>query len=203
MGAEALWTDDPRVLLDLARLGDVDQRGVDPVADANAAARFVLLWGVCATAATTLISGRFAYGLVLVTAVLLFMSSGEGPRARVGVPRDAEVREMKMCEAPTATNPLANVLPVDMNRPGKLPACPSDAVEDEITRSIASMPLSQQVADSVGVTPNMHTGMRAFYSLPSTTVPNNVENFRNALIGPNVGRRVDHGFDENAFSSSG
>lgn len=130
----------------------------------------------------------------------MLMACGVAAESGDTVPEDSSVQEMKYCQLPNVDNPLANPLPYDYGDGPKLPACPSDAVGHNIDAEIDKLPITSVIASETGDTRLQRSGRRTFYSLPATTIPQNMENFRNALYGENLTRRVDHGFDANIFS---
>lgn len=202
-----LWTRNPAVLLDSF---DTSQNGPPgSVENANATARFIILWTIAATVISSGItimgsainktSPRFFYYFVIVGAVMLLASGVSSHQTTL--PADTDVQEMKYCQKPTVDNPMANPLPYDYGNSVKLPACPSDTITSNINSAINNLPISSIVASQSNDDYAQEIGRRSFYSLPVTTVPHNVENFRNALYGESINRRVDHGFDKNIFST--
>lgn len=200
MDAE-LWTSNPStLLLNIFQL--TPSNPASQVARANAAARFVVLWCLVATIAFSLLSGGFKPHFFIIGAVILATTGlrDAGQQTKPSVPSEQPAREMKFCEAPTVDNPLGNPMPTDYGKPGKLPACPSDNVASKITQSINELPLAKMVSSKSADPFQQEIANRSFYSLPATTVPNSVENFRHAIASGGVGRRMDHGFDDNIFS---
>jgi len=83
---------------------------------------------------------------------------------------------------PTKKNPVMNVLLTEINDNPKRPeAAPAyePSVEDEINTSVADPRLFQDLGDSIA----FNQSMRNFYSMPSTTIPNDQEKFANFLYG--------------------
>lgn len=201
------WTRNPAVLFESF---DTTPKGPPgSVENANATARFIVLWTVAATAIASLITiagaamqktaPRFFYYFLIVGAVMLLASGVSTHDATV--PADTGVQEMKYCQTPTVQNPMANPLITDYGTDAKLPACPSDAVTPNIDAAIKRLPISSVISSATNDDYAQEMGQRSFYSMPVTTVPQNVENFRNALYGESINRRVDHGFDTNIFSA--
>ena len=149
-------------------------------------------------------TGGFKPHFFIVGAVILAASGAHDARHNgLAVPSEQMARELKFCEAPTKNNPLGNPMPTDFGTEGKLPACPSDNVASQITNSINELPLARMVSEKTTDPFQQKIANRSFYSLPATTVPNNIENYRHAIAGSNVQRQMDHGFDDNIFSRMG
>lgn len=162
--------------------------------------RTIMLWTALATIVASLAARRFVYPLVALGAAL-FVTSLESRARRVPLPPGPPDGEaLHYCQRPSEANPMANALPPDYDRPGKLPACPPDAVGRDVRTSFADLPLSQQVVQQMGSDRALRPGERAFYSMPSTTVYQDVAAYRRALYGSQLSRSIDHGFDQNIFS---
>jgi len=83
---------------------------------------------------------------------------------------------------PTKKNPVMNVLLTEINDNPKRPeAAPAyePSVENEINTSVADPRLFHDLGDSIA----FNQSMRNFYSMPSTTIPNDQEKFANFLYG--------------------
>ena len=193
----ALWTRNPLTLLEFWNLSP----GSTPIAQANANARFVVLWCIIATAVMSFLTGGFKPHFFVVGALILAATGVRDHSQQHTVPSTQSIRELKFCETPTATNPMANPMLNDYGAEGKLPACPTDSVRGEIQQSLNSAPIANMISEKRTDPRQQEIADRAFYSLPATTVPNNVENFRRALTGGEaLQRRMDHGFDNTMFS---
>ena len=83
---------------------------------------------------------------------------------------------------PTKKNPVMNVLlPEIADNPKRPEAAPSyePSIEKKIYNSVADPRLFQDLGDSIA----FNQSMRNFYSMPSTTIPNDQEKFANFLYG--------------------
>ena len=195
------WTHNPTTLFRIFDIAPGNQ--ASQIAKSNAAARFVVLWCLIATIVFSALSGGFRPHFFIVGAVILAASGVRDAGLAVAVPSEQPARELKFCEAPSKENPLANPMPTDFGTTGKLPACPSDNVSTRVRESINELPIARLVSEKSTDPYQQEIATRSFYSLPSTTVPNNVENFRHAIAGSSVQRLMDHGFDENIFTRMG
>jgi hypothetical protein len=89
----------------------------------------------------------------------------------------------QLCEQPTKDNPMANVLITDYTDNPKRPAaCYYPMVKDKVKAF-----LSENVPkDQADVYSSRNQSYRAFYSMPSTTIPNDQGAFARAAYGPVV-----------------
>lgn len=189
------------MLFTTTEFGLQDAKGVKA---SNATARFIIIWSILSTAIACLFSllrgeNKLRLHFLFIGGVMLAFAGLSAETHTV--PQNGTVQEMKYCQAPTTDNPMANPLPNDYGNGVKMPACPSDAVSARVDATIDALPITSVVAAEAGDDAVEYAGRRSFYSLPATTVPQNVENFRNALYGENISRRVDHGFDVNMFNT--
>jgi hypothetical protein len=81
-----------------------------------------------------------------------------------------DVRTQRVCSAPTKDNPFMNVLPTDYGkRPQRPAAC--DLSRPSVSKRVAKLCDSEKLKDTTDIY-GRNTGMRQFYSNPSTTIPN-------------------------------
>tara|TARA_B100001175_G_C19457264_1_gene614527 strand:- start:344 stop:619 length:276 start_codon:yes stop_codon:yes gene_type:complete len=83
---------------------------------------------------------------------------------------------------------MSNPLLIDFGNREKLPACPSASVRDEIRDALNSQLITGPLVESLGDDSGTRMARRQFYSVPSTTVPNERDSFVYALYGSNIDR---------------
>ena len=89
------------------------------------------------------------------------------------------------CEQPTKENPMANVLLSDyVDNPRRPAACYYPTVKDKVKAFLNE----DTPKDQADVYSSRNQSHRAFYSMPSTTIPNDQEGFARAAYGPVVNR---------------
>ena len=87
------------------------------------------------------------------------------------------------CEQPTKENPMANVLITDYTDNPKRPAaCYYPTVKDKVKAFLNE----GTPTDQADVYSSRNQSFRAFYSMPSTTIPNDQGAFASAAYGPVV-----------------
>ncbi len=184
---------DPRLLTEITYSASLDE-----VRNTNALARFIVFWVL----GVWIMRGmrRPPYEYMFIGAILLFLTSSAYRQSPP--PSGSSMDEMRFCQAPSHSNPLANAGLDDFNNGARLPACPPDAVAADIERNIDRLPITRGVIEAVGKS-NSRISDRTFYSMPVTTVPADRANFVHALYGEGISRRIDHGFTPNpAFPMS-
>lgn len=146
----------------------------------NAMARFAIVWTVMAF----LITRNGA--VVVVGAIALFMLSGSHKKESP----ETQVSAVKYCQAPSHDNPMGNPTYSDWGTgKGKLPACPNELVSDQISKSLASQELTEQVYNMSGYgNANTHLAERTFYTVPNSGIPDARDDFSHSLYGSNIGR---------------
>lgn len=89
------------------------------------------------------------------------------------------------CTQPSMDNPMGNILMNEYtDNPKRPPACYYPSVKDKV-KSL----LNQNVpTDQADIYSSRNQSFRAFYSTPSTTIPNDQEAFAKAAYGPVVDR---------------
>ena len=156
----------------------------------NAATRFILY-----TMAILYIINRDIRVIYLGLTVIMVMASmllaggiKEGMRPasfeEEGVRFNATTPGQK-CEQPTKENPMANVLITDYTDNPKRPAaCYYPTVKDKVKKL-----LNQGTpTDQADVYSSRNQSFRAFYSMPSTTIPNDQGGFAQAAYGSVVNK---------------
>lgn len=155
----------------------------NPVERLNAATRFVLY----AIAVLYLINRdvRVVYlGMtVILVMATMFIVGGvkEGMRPAAFVEEGAAYSfNNDLCTQPTKDNPMGNVLLNEFTDNPKRPAaCFYPTVKDKVKGF-----LSQNVpTDQADIYSSRNQSFRAFYSTPSTTIPNDQESFARAAYG--------------------
>jgi hypothetical protein len=168
-----------------------------PVERLNAATRFILY----TTAILYIINHdiRVLYlGLtVIMVMASMFLAGGvkEGMRPASfedeGVHYNANTPGQK-CTQPTKDNPMANVLLSDyVDNPKRPAACYYPTVKDKVKEFLND----GTPTDQADVYSSRNQAFRAFYSMPSTTIPNDQSGFAKAAYGPVVDKvcRSDDG----------
>ena len=158
--------------------------------NANALARFVIYWTIFSYALTNRPS------LILIGCILLFCMRGTSQNVPDAMLDTQDATMTKYCESPSVSNPMANPMLTDFGSGEKLPACPSGSVRNEIRDALNSQPITGPVFESVGDDSGTRLARRQFYTVPSTTVPNERDSFVHALYGSNIDRT-------NPYSSMG
>jgi hypothetical protein len=153
------------------------------VENSNALARFIIVLAVI----TAFVSRRY-----VVAALILCLLPLAVPVENQDVPESQSARMLKYCQSPSVTNPMANPNPADYGRGMKLPACPTSApeVQSRVSDELSSQEITGHVIAAAGMTDAMKLSDRQFYSMPSTTVPGNRENYMRALYGESIDRRI-------------
>jgi len=157
-----------------------------PVERLNAATRFILY-----TMAILYVINRDIRVIYLGLTVIMVMASmllaggikesmrpasfeEEGKRFSVTTPGQS-------CEQPTKENPMANVLMTDyVDNPKRPAACYYPTVKDKVKKFLnESTP-----TDQADVYSSRNQAFRSFYSMPSTTIPNDQSAFLRSAYGP-------------------
>ena len=182
-----VWSENPLVLLQ-SPLELVYSPHYSAVRNTNAMARFVIFWTVFSFAITK------RYAIIFIGMLLLFFMRGTSSTAPEGLLDTQDASNIKYCEAPSVNNPLGNPLLSDFGGGQKLPACPSSTVREEIRDALNSQPITGQIFDSAHDDSSSRLARRQFYTVPSSTVPNERDAFTHALFGSNLDRQTTHQF---------
>jgi hypothetical protein len=83
------------------------------------------------------------------------------------------------CIRPTTDNPFGNVLLTDMtDNPGRPAVCPYNDIENEIKSKF-----NERLYRNVNDIYEKENSQRQFYSMPVTSIPNDVETYREFVFG--------------------
>jgi hypothetical protein len=179
-----LWSEDPFVLLE-SPLELVYYSRYSPEQNVNALARFVIYWSVFSFAIT-----KQSVILVIGAILLFFMRGTTDTRDTLLDTQGASM--IKYCHAPSVDNPMANPLLSDYGDGVKLPACPYGSVRGDIREALNSQSITGPAIDSVNDDSSTRLSRRQFYTVPSTTVPNERDAFVHSLYGSNIDRKQSH-----------
>lgn len=179
MSISAIWYHNPVVLVDEDELGHIIPSATDSNADQmNAIMRFALYFTVI-----LLVMRRDPNVLFMLVAVGAFTFIIHESKLREDQHRDDTMEKLEveqgpdgeLCSKPTRDNPFMNVLPTDVGDfPNRPKACSPgrSGVKKRIEKKF-SHNLYRDVSDAFG----RASHSRQFYTMPSSTVPNNREDF--------------------------
>ena len=180
-----IWSENPMVLL-ASPLELIYSPHYSSEQNANALARFVIYWTVFSYAITSRPS------IIFIGFVLLFCMRGTTAKVPDAFLDTQDATMTKYCESPSIDNPMSNPLLTDFGNGEKLPACPSASVRGEIRDALNSQPITGPVFENLGDDSGTRMARRQFYTVPSTTVPNERDAFVHALYGSNIDRANPH-----------
>jgi hypothetical protein len=186
MKTDPVWYDDLRVLFG-PRFYEfwptADQTFAEKI---NAITRFViyatLILYLVRRESKIVLGGIAAVGVV--AAVHVFSPKTEGFYADIGeneifVDIAKPTPPVPKCERPRADNPFGNVLLTDyIDNPAKPGACDYEDVTDE-TKEAFNSRLYRNLDDVY----EKKNSQRQFYTMPSTTIPNDTEAYREFVFG--------------------
>lgn len=176
-----LWIDDIKILFEKPSfLYSTDSSHVDNM---NSLARSIFIIAVC-------LSLMKKFWLSIIVLLLLPITLMESSNKLDIDASDQTSLMMKYCQVPSIENPMANPTPADWGNGIKLPACPDSTpeVQERVKQELNSQEITSRVVETVGEIDSMRLVDRTFYSVPSSTVPANRENFMNALYGDSIDR---------------
>jgi hypothetical protein len=153
------------------------------IQNVNAMARMIIYWTLISSAII-----RRPIVLVVGASALLFLSMQQAREEKAYLLDDQYANALSYCQKPSTDNPLANVLPSDYGNGMKLPACVSSTVTKEIRHELDNQEITGPVYELLGTDANARAARRQFYSMPSTTVPNERDGFIHALYGKQMRR---------------
>jgi hypothetical protein len=178
-----VWFENPKLLFaknDVAKFWPV--RGQSAAERINATSRFVIYLSAVLYAVRR--DPRiFVLAALVLSSMYILYKTNMVPDEKY-VPVVASGRKITpvrpACQAPTRDNPLANVLLSDyVTDPDRPPACAIGSVDGLVTKY-----LDDSFPRDAGDVYNSRNGAnRAFYSMPSTTIPNDQTAFAEALYG--------------------
>ncbi|MFB6196713.1 MAG: hypothetical protein ABEI52_00375 [Halobacteriaceae archaeon] len=188
-----VWYTDPSVLVDVDALDRIfPSRDEDIAAQMNAIMRFALIFSLI-----VVVIRRDINALFIPVAVGALTFAIHESRARKVQHKEERLEKLdlaqqpdgKVCVRPTHDNPFMNVLVSDVaDFPNRPPACPPTTrrVKEKIERNF-SHNLYRDVDDVF----ERNSSSRQFYTMPSTTVPNDRETFARWLYhtGPTIKER--------------
>lgn len=179
-----LWSESPSVLLE-APMEYVFSDTYDSNRNLNAAVRFVVYWSI-------LIFVMTRQWLIFVLLGVLLVVMRQGQPSRPVVDHNEAANDRAFCQLPSVANPLANPTPGDWgNGTGKLPACPGETVQNQISDAMGSQPITGAIYNGSEVSDaNSKLAARTFYSVPTSGVPDGRQDFINGLFGGNLSRSV-------------
>jgi hypothetical protein len=178
-----IWFKDPRGFVREDRLARIIPEAHAPLAEQlNAVLRFALYYGVA------LLVLRRCLAAVYIPAVVAALTYGvysanASQRATMREDMSIDARTGRACTRPTRDNPFMNVLPSDYSRnPHRPAAC--DIGNRKVASRAEAMHAHNLYSDSDDVY-SRRTSSHAFYTTPSTTIPNDQGGFANWLYaGP-------------------
>jgi len=191
---DSIWFKDPTILVNSKRLSQFYPFSNYPLENKlNAVTRFAIYL----TVLLIMVTGRFIHIylliVVLIGTYIIYTFENTTPRVKsdeqiieqldpsVGTRDNVTINEHRdFCTKPTAENPMMNVLLSDYtNNPNRPPACNHDELypeqyeQDHNTLTVFGKgPVTESVSDISG-----HGLNRQFYTMPSTTIPNDRESF--------------------------
>ena len=189
--SDAVWYQDLRVLFGSSRWYEfwptVDQTFSERI---NALTRFVLY----ATILMYVVRRNLTHVLVglAIVAILAFIHYGKGDEIETfsdndisgmddGIFSDFKAPDDVQpdgngCVRPTTNNPFGNVLLTD--NPGRSAACPYNDVEKEVKDKF-----NERLYRNVNDVYEKANSQRQFYTMPVTSIPNDVETYREFVFG--------------------
>lgn len=106
-------------------------------------------------------------------AAIVILSLAYATRGEAYTPEGVGARASAPCTKPTADNPFANVLVTDYkDNPNRAPACEASKVAADIEEKF-----NQRLFRNVSDVYSLENSQRMFYSMPSTTIPNDQKAF--------------------------
>ena len=204
------WGEDPNVLLDSRFATEFfPVESMDYNQKLNAVTRVVIVM----TAVSFLITQNARLLVVsIITLVSVFVlhkfksdadARKRGRRAEgFGARQDSTVR----FQTPSAKNPFSNVMPEDYaNATDKLPAAPLDDPEIEVqvlsktqnmidSANFGQPDISAKLFRDLGEQLTLEQSMRPFYSMPSTTIPNDQKAFLDFCYGDMASCKTGNAF---------
>jgi hypothetical protein len=178
----ALWSESPMILIENP-LEFMYSESFDQNRNLNAMVRFTIYWSIF----VYFLTGHPVVFVVLIVFLILMRRPAkiEVPIITENMNADSNI----YCQSPSINNPLANPNPSDWGNGGvKLPACPSDNVRSSVREALNSQEITGAVYKSVGDDSNSKLARRAFYSIPTSGVPDGRDEFIKGLYGDNISR---------------
>jgi len=182
--SDTFWLNNPSVLLKSSQIIEIwPLKKLSLERKLNALTRLVIILtilGYCYTQKLTIIITSI---ITLLVVIIFYQIKKKKKKVKEGFNK-ANFFNLKgnRFTQPTKKNPVMNVLLTEINDNPKRPeAAPAyePSVENEINTSVADPRLFQDLGDSIA----FNQSIRNFYSMPSTTIPNDQEKFANYLYG--------------------
>ena len=177
------WFDDPTVLLKSDEFSLWPNVHMDANARLNAVTRVVILVSVATFALTR--KPRFLF-VGAVTVLLLVMYQKNKPKEIEGY----APQNLKEHTIPTKENPRMNIQLPELNgnpkRKSALKAYHPETkqmITDEVKKMVLANGIDPRVFRGLNNEDDLEQSMRHFYTMPSTTVPNNQEEFGKFCYG--------------------
>ena len=169
---DPFWGKDPKILIKRNRLREfIPSKDMSKIERLNSIARFSIYSGILLFAYYEDVSIIYVCLFGLMVTYLLFNENEDF---------DNETKsDNSECSKPTNDNPFMNVMLSDYTqKPDKEKAC--DITDSEVKKDITdkfNKGLLRDVNDVFGI----QNSQRQFYTMPSTTIPNEQNNFANWL----------------------
>jgi len=184
---DPIWYEDPRVLFGPRFYEFVPTAGQTFEERINALTRFAI-YGTILLYVLRRNPRHVAIGIAVV-AVLALINYSRGLRSsesfgdlgeeETSAFADYWPSKKRTCVRPTGTNPFGNVLPTDIaDDPAREATCAYDDIKEEV-RDAFNDKLYRNLNDVY----EKANSQRQFYTMPSTTVPNDVGAFREFVYG--------------------
>ena len=175
-----VWFNDPTILFDSKQVLEFwPNKNQSPAERINNSSRFIIY----ATVVAYLIKRdvRLFYLCVLLLCVLYILHNENMIKERPLIADGQEASILRpSCQQPTRTNPLANVLLSDYtDDPNRPSACFYPTVKNQVKEYLDDT----FSTDSPNIYASQTLASRAFYSTPSTTIPNDQTAFAEACYG--------------------
>jgi hypothetical protein len=180
-----LWSEHPTVLIESPAEFMYSEQ-FDKIRNLNAMVRFAIYW----TIIIYFMTWQPIVFVILVVALIVMRRPvfTEETITTEDLTSDAKI----YCQSPSVHNPLANPTPADWgNGKPKLPACPTDNVRSDIKEALNSQPITGPIYATAGEDVNSKLARRSFYSIPTSGVPDDRDEFIRGLYGDNISRPFD------------
>ena len=177
-----LWSEYPIVLAE-SPTEFMYSEHFDKRRNLNAMVRLAIYWSII----VYFMTGQPIVFVILVVALIVMRRPAitEEPIVTENLTSDSKI----YCQSPSLHNPLANPNPVDWgNGKPKLPACPTDNVRSSVREALNSQPITGPVYAATGEDTNSKLARRSFYSIPTSGVPDDRDEFMRGLYGDSISR---------------
>lgn len=170
--SEKFWLEDPSVLYS-NYTKFFPSKNMSKIEILNALTRFMIYWGIIQIVVLRIENGLLLplIGIIIIIVLYYYQKYDKNDVLREELCRGDQCENIKLCQKPSMNNPFMNVTMADlMDNRDRPEACQNN---DEETKKFFDYNLFKNVDDFY----DKSYSQRQFYTMPSTTIPNDQTGF--------------------------